>query len=92
MSNSIQPEVETIRDYEDKNFEASKKYLGDTYTLAHDIIDLYELLRKMISESHTPPKDEIVTGFSFIVLSVSVHHRMSHTFQRSSNRLCTNYT
>jgi hypothetical protein len=60
-------EIEQIRKLEDENYEISKKVLGDTYSLVNNIVELYVLLRKIISEPHTPPEDAVATGINFLL-------------------------
>ena len=48
------PEVEQIRKYDEDNLEASIKYLGESYTLVHDVTELYILLSDLLSTSQSP--------------------------------------
>lgn len=48
------PEIEQIRKHDEENLEISIKYLGDAYTLVHDITELYTLLGNLLSTSQSP--------------------------------------
>lgn len=62
-------EIEEIREGEEHNYQTSKKLLGDTFSLADDVLDLYRVLADIASKSSLVARDEYVTALHFLVAS-----------------------
>jgi len=62
-------EIEEIRESEEHNYQTSKKLLGDTFSLADDVLDLYRVLADIASTSPLVVRDEHVTALHFLTAS-----------------------
>lgn len=54
-------ELESIRDAEEDNYRLAVKLLGDTVSLAQEVVDLYRLIRDIAVKSKIVARDEVVT-------------------------------
>jgi hypothetical protein len=60
-------EIIQVHDSEEENYREARRVLGKSISLVQDLIDLYELLAKMIEESGIKPRDEIVSASQFLL-------------------------
>ena len=60
-------EIEEIRESGEQNYQTSKKLLGDTLSLADDVLDLYRVLAEIMTKSQLAVRDEYATALHFLV-------------------------
>jgi hypothetical protein len=60
-------EIEEVRKRGEQNYEVSRKVLGDTASLADDLMDLYTVLAEIASKSPLAARDEYLTGLDFLL-------------------------
>lgn len=61
------PEIEQVKKFEDENIEISKKNLNDTYTLIHDVTELYNLMSKLLSASESKVDHEFYVNSALLL-------------------------
>lgn len=61
-------EIDEVRRFEEKVYQASQKRLGDTASLVQGISDLYLTIMEMYGRSDIPPKDEIICALNQVQL------------------------
>ncbi|MFZ5447862.1 MAG: hypothetical protein ACOZFS_04405 [Thermodesulfobacteriota bacterium] len=67
MAKDYAEEIEEVRKTEDKNYLESRKLLGETVSLIHDLINLYDLIGEIIEDSKIKAKKESVAAFKFML-------------------------
>src|SRR5712692_2119385 len=60
-------EIDQVREYEEANYQTSRKALSDEVSLIQDLFDLYTLLGEMLKASGVKPTDEIVVASQFLL-------------------------
>lgn len=59
--------IDEIRESGEHNYQTAKNLLGDTFTLADDVLDLYRVLAEIATKSPLAVRDEYVTALQFLV-------------------------
>lgn len=60
-------EIEEVREAEEQNYQVSLRVLGDTVSLADDVVELYRVLAHIAAKSPLVVRDEYFTAMYFLL-------------------------